>query len=158
MWLSPWVLCCVVPQKLTDVSGVYCFHNCPDGGNSKQAPLKYLCDADKVSLKCWSVSTRLHSTSRKTAIFIHTPNRTWNLVIQKVPYSVNFKWYNVPKLTRGKKVVGPFLNIIDGNIKPWWYNPTFVQSATEVHNYFTRTVIINNFKFSNITCWNKKII
>lgn len=59
-------------------------------------------------------------------------------------------------MTRWKKVVGPFLNIVYGNIKPRRYNTTFVESASEVNNYFTRTVIINNFKFSNITCWWKQ--
>jgi hypothetical protein len=34
--------------------------------------------------------------------------------------------YNIPKLTRRQKIVGPFLNIVDGDIKPWGYNSTFV--------------------------------
>jgi hypothetical protein len=69
-WLSSGLLCCVVWWKFTDVPEVL----------AASIIRIHWWWRQQTRLKCWQNSTRLHgATTQKTAIFIHTAVRTWNL-------------------------------------------------------------------------------
>lgn len=57
-----------------------------------------------------------------------------------------------PKLTTWEKVVGPLLNVCDCDVEPGWNDTTFVQPSGKVYNNLSAPVVVNNFKFSNVTC------
>lgn len=59
---------------------------------------------------------------------------------------------NSPKLTRWKQIVSPLLNGIDGYIKTWRDDTTLNETTSEVYYNLASPMVINNLKFSNVTC------
>ena len=55
------------------------------------------------------------------------------------------------ELTAGKKVSAPHFNFIDLNIKTGRDATTLVETTNKIDNNLTRTVIINNSDFTNVT-------
>ena len=51
---------------------------------------------------------------------------------------------HISKLSGGQEVVGPFLDISDGHIKPGRNDTTLVETASQIDNNLASTVIINN--------------
>lgn len=58
----------------------------------------------------------------------------------------------LPKLARWKKIIRPFLNISDWDIKSWRNDTTLVKSSSQVHDNFTGSVVINNLELADVTC------
>lgn len=61
--------------------------------------------------------------------------------------------YNIylPKLSRWQKLVGPFFNISNRYIKSWGNDTTLIQTTSQVDNNFTSSMVINYFKFANVS-------
>ena len=55
------------------------------------------------------------------------------------------------ELTAGKKVSAPHFNFIDLNIKTGRDATTLVETTNKIDNNLTRTVIINNSDFTNVS-------
>ena len=58
---------------------------------------------------------------------------------------------NVTELTGWKQVVTPGFNSIYTNIKTRTDTSSFVDTTKQVDDNFTRSVVIDNFEFSNVT-------
>jgi len=57
----------------------------------------------------------------------------------------------IPELPRWKKAIRPLFNISDFDIKSWRDHTTFVESPSKIHYDLTRPVVIDDFKFTDIT-------
>jgi hypothetical protein len=55
-------------------------------------------------------------------------------------------------LARGKQVVAPLVNAIDGDIEAGRYDSALVEAAVQVHNNLARSVVINDLELVNVTC------
>jgi hypothetical protein len=58
---------------------------------------------------------------------------------------------NMTELTAGKEVAGPHLNFIDLNIETRRDATTLVETTNKVNNNLTRTVVIDDGDFTNVT-------
>jgi hypothetical protein len=58
---------------------------------------------------------------------------------------------DVTELSGWQQVVGPSFNVTDLDVKSWGNNTTFVQSTIQLNNNLTRSVVIDVFKFTNVT-------
>ena len=65
------------------------------------------------------------------------------LVVHDAPGSGQ---HDISKLSRGEEIVGPLLNISNGNIKPGGDYTTFVEAPSQVDNNLASTVVINNLQ------------
>ena len=59
---------------------------------------------------------------------------------------------NVTELTRRKKIDNPLLDFIDLDIETGTNHTAFIDTSIQFHNNLARSVIINDLKFSNVTC------
>ena len=55
------------------------------------------------------------------------------------------------ELTAGKKVSAPHFNFVDLNIEARRDTTTLVETTNKIDNNLTRTVIINNSDFTNVS-------
>ena len=55
------------------------------------------------------------------------------------------------ELTAGKKVSAPHFNFVDLNIEARRDTTTLVETTNKINNNLTRTVIINNSDFTNVS-------
>lgn len=60
---------------------------------------------------------------------------------------------NLSKLTWGKKIDNPLLNFVNLHVKSGGNDTAFVQAAIEFDDDFLGTVIVDDFKFANVSCW-----
>ena len=52
--------------------------------------------------------------------------------------------HHVAELSGGKQVVGPLLDLVDGDIESGGDHTTLVQPTSQIHNNLARSVIIDN--------------
>ena len=55
------------------------------------------------------------------------------------------------ELTRGEKLVGPFLNIVQRAVEARGHNARLVETAQKVDNNFASAVIVNDLELTNIS-------
>ena len=55
--------------------------------------------------------------------------------------------HHIPKLSGGKEVVGPLLNVSDGNIEPGGDDTTLIEASCKVDNNLASSVVINDLKY-----------
>lgn len=55
------------------------------------------------------------------------------------------------KLTGGEQVGGPLLDVLVANIEPGRDDSTLVQTSVQLHNNLSGTVVIDNFKLTDVT-------
>merc|ERR1719240_1193576 len=58
--------------------------------------------------------------------------------------------HNVAKLTRWQNVTGNLFNATDDNIEAWGDDTTLVDAANQFNHHLACTVIINDFKITNV--------
>jgi hypothetical protein len=56
------------------------------------------------------------------------------------------------ELTRGQQVVGPLLDLADGNVEARRDDGALVKATKEVNNDLTSAVVVNNFELTDVTC------
>src|SRR5574340_564015 len=59
--------------------------------------------------------------------------------------------HNKSKLSGGKEPSSPAFNLLNTHVKTRTNNPTFVQPAVEFNNNFSKSMIIDELKFPNIS-------
>jgi len=62
-----------------------------------------------------------------------------------------------PKLSRGKQIASPLVNVTDGYIKAGRNDTAFVETSGEVDDNLASTVVIDNFKLANVAYRGKSI-
>ena len=55
-----------------------------------------------------------------------------------------------PKLSRWQEITGPLLNLIQSHVKSRTDDTTFVQTAIQVDNNLSSSMIVHNLKFPDI--------
>lgn len=58
---------------------------------------------------------------------------------------------NVTKLSCWQQVVGPVVNVVDLDVESWLNDTTLVQSTVQLDDNLTGSVVIDKFKFTNVT-------
>ena len=58
--------------------------------------------------------------------------------------------HHIAKLSGGQEVVGPLLDVSDGNIEPGRDHPALVEAPSQVDNNFAGSVVINDLKWIKI--------
>lgn len=58
---------------------------------------------------------------------------------------------DVTELSGWQQVGSPFFNVTNLNVESWGNNTTLVQSTVQLNNNLTRSVVIDVFKFTNVT-------
>lgn len=58
--------------------------------------------------------------------------------------------YDVSKLSRRKDIVSPLFEFGNGNIVSWRDNTTFINTPNEFDYNFFRSVIVDNFEFTDV--------
>ena len=58
---------------------------------------------------------------------------------------------NVTKLTRGKKIDNPLLDLIDLDIETGTNHTTFIDASSQFHDNLAGSVGVNDLEFSNVT-------
>lgn len=59
---------------------------------------------------------------------------------------------DVTELSGGQQVVSPSLNVRNFDVESRGDDTTFVQSPVQLDNDLSRSVVINIFKFTNVSC------
>ena len=57
---------------------------------------------------------------------------------------------NESKLTRREQVINPSFNFLDLDVEPGRDDATLVQTTDELDDNFARTMVIHNFKLTNV--------
>ena len=83
-------------------------------------------------------TTYLSNENKKCSYNLTTHNRGW------------FNDIHIPKLTRGKQICRPLLDISNWYIKSRRDNTALVQSARQVDNDFARSMVVDDFEFANV--------
>jgi len=59
---------------------------------------------------------------------------------------------NLAELTTGQEVDNPLFNFVDRNIESGGDDTALVEAAIEFNDNFLRTVVVDDFEFTNISC------
>ena len=56
----------------------------------------------------------------------------------------------LPKLSGRKQIIGPLLNVSNGDIKSWGNDTTLVQASSKVNDNFSCAMVIDDLEFTNV--------
>ena len=63
--------------------------------------------------------------------------------------------HHVPELSWGQEVIGPLLDVPDGDVEPGGDYAALVQAPRQVDNNLTRSVVIDDLKDITMLMWSK---
>lgn len=58
---------------------------------------------------------------------------------------------DMSELSGWEDLVAPVFNLVDWNVESWGDDSTFVNSTKELNNYLSGSVVVDDFKFSNVS-------
>ena len=61
-------------------------------------------------------------------------------------------WVHLPELTARQKIICPFFDFSNWHIETWWYDAAFVQASGQVDYDLTRTMVVNDLEFFDVSC------
>ena len=63
----------------------------------------------------------------------------------------------LPKLSWRKQIIGPLLNVSNGNIKSWGNDTTLVQPSSKVNDNLSCAMVIDDLEFTNVA-WEQDVL